>query len=274
MKKLFLLFLPLFLVAGELNKYGFEFKNGAYNLVEFSKAKLCLNKLCELSELKTKGEKSFISSYKDEQNQALNSYENNLFFIENTKLTLGELERTQKLHFQSAKQAFDALLKDKERFLNEKSYFGDEFHQSLKISKITKDKIFFENFVTYSYSQAAHPSFYQSGFSLDTKNFKLKSYILADVIKDNKEVRKFLTKALEQYFNENGAYDFVRKNYFDEDEWDFNLFKQEVVFKQDGLYINLRSLLSEAGRNLDFFELDYKSLKSFAKGDLARLIQD
>ncbi|ELV8019054.1 hypothetical protein QND77_001432, partial [Campylobacter upsaliensis] len=57
------------------------------------------------------------------------------------------------------------------------------------------------------------------------------------------------------------------------DEFEFNILEQEVVFKKKGLYINLRYLLSEAGRNLDFFEVPYENLKDFAKGDLKRILE-
>ncbi|WP_213273565.1 hypothetical protein [Campylobacter vulpis] len=157
----------------------------------------------------------------------------------------------------------------------ELNYYGNEISQNLKIAKITKDKIFFENFVDYSYSGAAHPSFYTSGFSLDTKTMELKTYLLSDVVEDSSKFRNFINKILKEYLTKNKEEwaDWDERDYFGKDEFEFNILKQEVVFKERGLYINLRYLLSEAGRSMDFFEVPYENLKDFAKGDLKRILE-
>ncbi|MCR2039867.1 hypothetical protein CHLV4142_06830 [Campylobacter helveticus] len=285
MKKIVLfLFMALELMAGDyIKKYGFEFGDNAYHLAELKdgqKGAVCLGKICELNLLYAEGNRTFTGFHNGENNEATNVYENNLFFLPDVKLILGSLERknlNEDLNSSTTKEAFDKLLQDKKVFLEneELNYYGNEVSQELNITKLTKDRIFFRKFVDYSYSGAAHPSFYTSGFSLDTKTMELKTYILSDVIEDSEEFRKFITEILREYLSKNKEYwaDWDKRNYFSEDKFGFNLLKQEIVFMENGLYINLRYLLSEAGRNLDFFEVPYKELKTFAKGDLKQILE-
>lgn len=283
MKRFMLLAFVILMLRAEdgVLKYGFEFKDGAYHLVEFKEAKkICLGKICSIEKIYAEGNHSFTSTYEGKENEAVNSYKNTLFFVPDEKLVLGNLENedlNKDLNSSSSKEAFEKLLQDKKHFLeNEKlNYYGNEISQNLKIAKITKEKIFFENFVDYSYSSAAHPSFYTSGFSLDTKTMKLKTYLLSDLVEDSPKFRTFINKILKEYLTANKEEwaDWDEKDYFSQDEFGFNILKQEAVFKNRGLYINLRYLLGEAGRGLDFFEVPYENLKNFAKGDLKRILE-
>ncbi|MBS4240950.1 hypothetical protein CVU5213_04305 [Campylobacter vulpis] len=281
MKRFILLAFVILMLRAEdgVLKYGFEFKDGVYHLVELKKEqkKLCLGKICSIEKIYAEGNYSFTSTY---EGKVVNSYKNTLFFIPDEKLVLGNLENenlNKDLNSCSSKEVFHKLLQDKKHFLEneELNYYGNEISQNLKIAKITKDKIFFENFVDYSYSGAAHPSFYTSGFSLDTKTMELKTYLLSDVVEDSSKFRNFINKILKEYLTKNKEEwaDWDERDYFGKDEFEFNILKQEVVFKERGLYINLRYLLSEAGRSMDFFEVPYENLKDFAKGDLKRILE-
>ncbi|EAI3921370.1 hypothetical protein YZ53_06805 [Campylobacter upsaliensis] len=284
MKRFILLAFAFLMLRAEdgVLKYGFEFKDGVYHLVEFKERQrnLCLGKICSIEKMYAEGNYSFTSSYEGKENKAINFYKNTLFFIPDEKFILGNLENenlNKDLNSSSSKEAFNKLLQDKRHFLKNKesNCCGNEISQNLKITKITQDKIFFENFVDYSYSGAAHPSFYTSGFSLDTKTIKIQTYLLSDVVEDSPKFRAFINKILKEYLTKNKEEwaDWDKRDYFGKDEFEFNILEQEVVFKEKGLYINLRYLLSEAGRNLDFFEVPYENLKDFAKGDLKRILE-
>lgn len=275
---LFLLVFLSFALGDGSVRYGFELRDGDYRLIELKDGQrgACLWKICGLDLLYVEGNKSL----KNSKNKAINSYKNNLFFVEANGLVLGKLEREEfdkNLKVSSKKDAFNKLLQDKKFFLDNEKFnnYGNEFMQNLKITKITKNRIFFDNFVFYSYSRAAHPSFYEDGFALDTQTLEIKSYILSDLVEDTPKFRAYMDKILRAYLRENKKEwaDWDRRDYFGRGEFDFNLLKQEVVFKENGLYINLRSLLSEAGRGVDFFKVPYEHLRDFAKGDLKTLIK-
>ncbi|TKX32527.1 hypothetical protein [Campylobacter aviculae] len=276
MKKWFLL---ISLICGlyaknyEIKTYGFKLNDKGYDLIENQKNQ-CLWNICSLQIILTKGEKTFTNLQKE---KAIQSYKNNLIFFPDLNLSLGNFENDRlndKLNDISMEKSIQLLLQDKKMFLKQdkNNYYGKYFNSNLKVSYIDKDLIFFEYFVDFSYSSAAHPSFYQKGFAFDLKNKKIKTYFLKDVVKDGEKFRTFMRKKLQVYFKKANRDDFIHVDYFQKDEHSFNLLEQAVVFKKDRLYIDLRDLLSEADRSLDFFEIPYRDLKSFAKADLKKIL--
>ncbi|EAJ9383997.1 hypothetical protein FBG06_08055, partial [Campylobacter upsaliensis] len=96
MKRFILLAFAFLMLRAEdgVLKYGFEFKDGVYHLVEFKERQrnLCLGKICSIEKIYAEGNYSFTSSYEGKENKAINFYKNTLFFIPDEKFILGNLE--------------------------------------------------------------------------------------------------------------------------------------------------------------------------------------
>lgn len=263
------------LYAYEIKDYGFSIKNGNYDLIENKKDKCLINNVCSIKYIKLKKELEVENLTSQGKVKALNSYNNNLFFVPDLNITLGSFENqkfNKNLDFITLDQTLEKILQDKNNFFKKDPFniYGKDFNNTLKITYIVKDMIFFDNFVDYSYSSAAHPSFYESGFALNLKDKKIKTYVLKDVVRNNKAFRKLITEKLKNYFEIHKRYDLANLDFFN-NKYNFNILEQDISFKKNSLYINLRLLLAEVGRNLDFFEISYKDLKPFSKGDLMKI---
>ncbi|MBK1973097.1 hypothetical protein JG677_03405 [Campylobacter sp. TTU-622] len=270
-----MLFFIFNLYAYEIKNYGFSVKNGNYYLIENQKDQCLINNICSINYIKLTKELEVENLTPQGKVKALNSYNNNLFFIPDLNITLGSFENqkfNKDLNSITLDKSLEKILQDEDNFFKKDflNVYGKDFNNTLKITYITKDMMFFDNFVSYSYSFAAHPSFYESGFALDLKNKKIKTYILKDLVKNNIAFKKLITKKLKNYFEIHKRYDLANLDFF-KNNYNFNILEQDVSFKEDSLYINLRILLAEVGRNLDFFKISYKDLKPFAKGDLVKI---